>query len=175
MLAFSKINRQNYQHPPSLSDGDILYEVPFIHQRHINLCGDASINMLFAFMRKPHCLKLKNSRGIFEGLNDEKIKEALGSTGIKVAYYPLLPEHTLDDLAEYLAKGVPIICTVPFHSVSNHYVLLIGKRGGSVVIHDPWRGPNLYLPGTLFIQQMRRAINKGDDAVWMYSADLMGI
>jgi peptidase C39-like protein len=117
------------------------HNVPFIHQRHVNLCGDACINMLLAFKGRQFMAKLrKNPRGVFDGQTTDDVLAQLRAAGLPVFSLALPQDHqwTPDILGEYLQKFGPIIC-----KGSMHFVLLVGIHEEHVCIHDPWRGANM--------------------------------
>jgi papain like cysteine protease AvrRpt2 len=117
------------------------YNVPFIHQRHVNLCGDACINMLLAFKGRPYKAKLnKNPRGVFDGQTSDDVLAELKATGLPRFSLALPQNHqwTPDSLGEYLQRFGPIICKGDMH-----FVLLVGIHESHVFIHDPWRGANI--------------------------------
>jgi hypothetical protein len=117
------------------------HNVPFIHQRHVNLCGDACINMLLAFKGRPHKPKLgKNPRGVFEGQTTDDVLDQLAAAGL-TRFSLALPQNrqwTPETLGEYLQKYGPIIC-----KGSMHFVLMVGIHEEHVFVHDPWRGANM--------------------------------
>jgi ABC-type bacteriocin/lantibiotic exporter with double-glycine peptidase domain len=117
------------------------HNVPFIHQTHVNLCGDSCVNMLLAFKGRAHQAKLsKNPRGVLEGQSSKDISAALKLAGLphfRLAL-PKSRQWSADDLGEYLQKFGPIICQGTWH-----FVLLVGIHEDHVFIHDPWRGANM--------------------------------
>lgn len=117
------------------------FTVPFVHQGHVNLCGDACVEMLLAFKGRPYRSELrKNPRGIVEGSSTDDLSERLAAAGVRVYSLPLPHDRrwTPQLLAAFLQKSGPIIC-----QGAMHFVLLTGIHEGHVFIHDPWRGQNL--------------------------------
>jgi hypothetical protein len=118
----------------------IRHEVPFVHQRHLNLCGDACVEMILAFQRKPYQDKMNNSRGAFTGLDLDQISAKLTSAGLRhyTVPHPKILQWRPEDLTAYLRLGGPILC-----NGTKHWVLLTGIHDKHVFVHDPWLGPNL--------------------------------
>lgn len=115
--------------------------VPFVHQSHVNLCGDACVQMLLAFRGKQYQAKLdENPRGVFTGIQARDASEMLTNAGVKHFFVDLPPDKQCKavDLAEYLQLCGPVIC-----GGLHHFVLLVGIHEDHVFLHDPWRGPNL--------------------------------
>lgn len=115
-------------------------DVPFEQQTHVNLCGDASLNMLFTFKKKPTArvdLK-KNPRGALEGINTDDVKARIDAVDGLVAKQ-LKPKAakawTALELAQQLYAHGPLIC-----KGSQHFILLIAVNGDNCYFHDPWRG-----------------------------------
>jgi ABC-type bacteriocin/lantibiotic exporter with double-glycine peptidase domain len=117
------------------------HNVPFIHQTHVNLCGDACVNMLLAFKGRPYEAKLRNNpRGVLEGQSSNDLSARLKAAGLPhfALAHPESKQWAPTELAEYLQKFGPIIC-----QGSMHFVLLVGIHENHVFIHDPWRGANM--------------------------------
>jgi hypothetical protein len=128
----------------------VFLQVPFAHQQHINLCGDASVNMLLAYYCKEQNDLTRNPRGIIEGLQSKGIVSQLKQKDInpiRVAWpVPLAVGDklawTTKTLCAALNKYGPIICSgrLP-NDIVGHYVVLIGVSEDQAVYHDPWSGP----------------------------------
>jgi hypothetical protein len=132
------------------------HNVPFIHQTHVNLCGDACINMLLAFKGRPYQSKLsQNPRGAFEGQSTYDISGRLNAAGVLhfSLARPKNRQWTPEDLGDYLQKCGPIIC-----AGTMHFVLLVGIHEDHVFIHDPWRGANM----TKTLEDFNRFLNWED-------------
>lgn len=130
------------------------YKVHFIHQQHVNMCGDACVNMLLSFCGKPHSLRLKNNRGIFDGMLYGDITERLEREGLKPAIAPANAGLTERAFGELLSRGSPLICPAYTNSYTGHWVLVIGKHQDKIIFHDPWKGPNTILPFTEFRKRL---------------------
>lgn len=124
----------------------ISYSVEFIHQQHVNMCGDACVQMLLSFFGKPYLTVLKNNRGIFDPLNDDDVCQQLTEAGLSLRLFPLSDKLTEQKLGSYLANGAPVMCVINFNKFANHWVLLTAKHNDVFMYHDPWKGPNVTLP-----------------------------
>ncbi|RKP52504.1 papain-like cysteine protease family protein [Trinickia fusca] len=132
----------------------IYHKVRYIHQQHINLCGDACINMLMAFHNRPYRMSLNNPRGVLDGTSSGILISQLQSAGLT----PSLPRDrigqtalTMNDLAKYLIVNGPVICASKVrYGVVSHWILLIGISESEIIYHDPWRGPNLRMSISAF-------------------------
>ena len=50
-------------HGQSADSDGLSYDVTFVHQNHVNLCGDASAQMLLLFHARPPSVALKRNQG----------------------------------------------------------------------------------------------------------------
>ena len=76
------MSKRDHEH---YAQGSVRDEVPFVHQNHINLCANASAEMLLRYHGRPSHLALKrhadrddyrirrNPRGVFSGGNVDTI------------------------------------------------------------------------------------------------------
>ena len=121
--------------------------VPFEHQPHINLCGDACLNMVFGY-RNLSVFRTdlrKNPRGALTGLTTDDIIDRLRKVGLPP--HTLTPRHakqwTALELAQHLFSYGPLIC-----KGARHFVLLVAVSSSTgLAFHDPWRGQ--YMPMSL--------------------------
>ena len=146
---------QDGENPFSIDCGK--HDVEFMHQTHVNLCGDSCVNMVLKYKGKAHGNMNKNPRGAFTGINTDDVKDRLrqgGLTPLRVA-----PDgegatsYTAARIGQYLKQFGPIIATRPMH-----FVLIIGIDGDRIFYHDPWRGPNLIQT----LKQFNRSLEWGD-------------
>lgn len=114
--------------------------VEFIHQQHVNMCGDACVNMLFAYKGKAYERMFKrNPRGVLEGLDTQQVKDKLMEAELLPVPIPY-PENRkwpAQQLASLIIAYGPLIC-----AGKRHFILVFGADQNKVVYHDPWRGPN---------------------------------
>ncbi len=133
-------------------------KVPFSHQKHVNLCGDACLNMMFGAHDRPQTDLSKNPRGTFQGLNTSNILQKINQNGLQ----PSLPESKPSnnqwkeqDLSNELGKNGPAICGLSsMGGRSGHYVVLLEAKDSNVLVHDPWKGPNQTMPLTDFNKRL---------------------
>jgi hypothetical protein len=142
-------------HDHHVGDGGLEYEVPFVHQNHVNLCGDASAQMLAMFNGRAPTIAIKantghansyrlqsNPRGVVEGSNDDDVAAVIRAAGL----YPwnICPREglwTAGLVRSALEMFGPYAQSVRF-SVAGHWVVVTGTDGRNVIYHDPWRGMN---------------------------------
>ena len=114
--------------------------VEFIHQQHVNMCGDACVNMLFSYKGKVYERAFKrNPRGILEGLATQQVKDKLMEAELLPVRipYPENKKWQARQLASLINEYGPLICAGKWH-----FILVFGADQNKVVYHDPWRGPN---------------------------------
>ncbi|CAA0079198.1 Uncharacterised protein [BD1-7 clade bacterium] len=130
--------------------------VPFVHQNHVNLCGDACAAMLMMYHGKqpPYDMHLaprhddvwlmdRNPRGILAGANSDSL--ASDFLALELITYQLYPFER-----RWTAAAVEVVLNLfgPFmaakdHGVSGHWVLVVGVFNETIYYHDPWRGRNM--------------------------------
>jgi hypothetical protein len=145
------------------------YQVPFIGQGHINMCGDACVNMLLkanhkepkvamtASKRHEGAMKLsQNPRGVFQGAETEDLVRVLYSEDLN-PYIISSNEgrFTSGQIYGILSDVGPIIASVAFSSFCGHYILITGAERtrqptDRLFYHDPWRGANMSMTITEF-------------------------
>ena len=138
------------------------YQVPFIGQGHINLCGDACVNMLLKAHHKEvkvdmvpskrhdGAMKLsRNPRGMFQGAEAEDLVKVLYGEDLN-PYLISSNDGTFSSAQVYsiLSDLGPIIASVAFSSLCGHYILITGAERNrqatdKLFYHDPWRGANM--------------------------------
>lgn len=142
--------------------------VEYIPQRHVNMCGDACLNMLLAHKGQPHEKAFKhNPRGILEGLDTDQVKQKLLNAGLVPAMIqrPQNEKWSGKDLASMINEYGPVICSVKMRLGSmrvNHFVVVFGADQANVAYHDPWSGPNKRMSLDDFNKFLNR---KADDYV----------
>ena len=131
------------------------YDVPFVHQNHVNLCGDASAQMLVMFHGRPATIPLKgnaghpnsfrlkrNRRGVLEGSNEDKLVAMILASGLQAwNVCPSVGLWTGPLVRSTLETFGPYAQLVHF-SIGGHWVVVTGTDGRHVIYHDPWRGGN---------------------------------
>jgi hypothetical protein len=142
-------------HGHHVGDEGLEYEVPFVHQNHVNLCGDASAQMLVMFNGRPATIGLKanaghdgsyrlrhNPRGILEGGTDDDLVAVLRAAGLQPwNICPRVGPWTAAFVRAALETYGPYAQTVRF-GVVGHWVVVTETDGQRVIYHDPWRGSN---------------------------------
>lgn len=135
--------------PNDLANSYAFLDVPFFHQQHINLCGDASVNMLLAYHNSQTNDLSKNPRGVLTGLTSTGIKDQLKEKGVTPNSL-ILPKRLsgegkrgweIEDLCKKLNRHGPMICSGRLPGdVVDHCIVLVGASDTAVVYHDPWCG-----------------------------------
>jgi hypothetical protein len=131
-------------------------DVPFVHQNHINLCGDAAAQMLIMCNGREANLDMKpnegwgdtswrlkrNPRGTFTGGDDRALADLLQAAGLH-AYNicPRADRWTAQLVLSVLQTYGPYAQSVRF-GVCGHWVVVTGTDGQDVFFNDPWRGRN---------------------------------
>jgi len=143
-------------HGHHVQKGGLEYDVPFVHQNHVNLCADASAQMVILFNERPATLPMKlnvghkysyrlrrNPRGILEGGNGDYIVAMIQAAGLQAwKIRPLFRRWTAESVRSALEIYGPYAQSVRF-SVGYHRVVVTGTDGLNVIYHDPWRGRNM--------------------------------
>jgi hypothetical protein len=142
-------------HGHHVGDGGLEYEVPFVHQNHVNLCGNASAQMLVMFNGRAPTNAIKsntghsnsyrlrrNPRGVVEGANDDDVAALIRAAGLHP--WNICPREGLWTAAfvrAALETYGPYAQSVRF-GVAGHWVVVTGTDGHNIIYHDPWRGMN---------------------------------
>jgi hypothetical protein len=141
--------------------GSLMLRVPFVAQKHVNLCSDASAMMILqAWGYATNRTTKTNPRGAFQGarLSDHTDLVNQGptewSTEVDVDPGGLDAKTWSIQLGQRGPIGCSISGVLPGTA---HCVVLIGAYGdqGHVVIHDPWRGPRLSMSADRFNEVLR--------------------
>jgi hypothetical protein len=137
---------------------NIFHNVGFVHQNHINLCGDACTSMLLLYRGKmalaavdpspKHAnvfLMRDNPRGVLTGSNTGTL--IAGMKGANLQVYDVSPQAgaawTAQTLGDALTTFGPVMICVAFSAAAYHWILLTGIQNSTIFYHDPWRGRNM--------------------------------
>ncbi|MBF7143131.1 MULTISPECIES: papain-like cysteine protease family protein [Pseudomonas] len=152
-------------------------DVPFFHQQHINLCGDASVNMLLAYHNSQTNDLSKNPRGVLTGLTSDGIKDQLKEKGITPISLGL-PKRLnakgkrgweIEDLCKKLNRHGPFVCSGRLQGdVVNHCIVLVGASDNTIVYHDPWCGARR----TKTLEQFNTFLNWDDPDAMIFGAKI---
>lgn len=121
----------------------------YVHQEHINMCGEAACCMLMRFAGTAASPPRKNPRGPLEGADWEDHLRAqyprLKKQGrLRATGGAWTPETLMDQL---LAVGPMMVsgnfAKIPVAGWTGHYVVIKGIQGDDVYLFDPWHGPNV--------------------------------
>ncbi len=160
---FGMSQRDHGHIPLSPDDGDpqhVYYpNVPFVHQNHINLCGDACVAMLLLHHKKTMLYRIdkasvhvreavwtmrENPRGIVQGADPDELAGVFIAAGLFVYnVQPCLSEAWSEpSLRRVLTVFGPFMAALE-SDASGHWILITGVLNNTVYCHDPWRGRNL--------------------------------
>ncbi len=143
-IAKKVLGRSNYSKTRIQTDG-YGYEVPFIKQKHANMCGDACLEMLSQYMGWGLNINLgTNPRGAFDGLDGSDVLTTYG-TRVCQGY-----ANNAQQLEGLLKRRGPIMCAGTFAhmgviGVQGHWILIKGADASHFWTHDPWHGANVKL------------------------------
>lgn len=148
----TRMTKRNHGHTAT-GAGSVQLNVPFVHQNHINMCGDASVNMALKSHGKDFDAPVKesvghggdvrlrrNPRGVLEGLTTDDVIDRLKAKGLEpISLDPSSTRNiTAAELKGWLNEHGPLIIKGP-----SHFMIITGVDGNSVFYHDPWRGKNM--------------------------------
>lgn len=117
-----------------------LLAVPYMPQTDA-LCGGAAAAMVFRYWGDAHAgvqefTSLVDRRA--GGIADEVLVKAIGDRGWSAERV----DGSLEALWEHLARGEPAIVLLSDRGTRYHYVVVVGRTAGDVIVHDPSWGPN---------------------------------
>ncbi len=124
----------------------------YVHQEHINMCGEACCVMLAKFAGEKAELPKKNPRGPFEGAEWDDLaqtyKSSFAKNLLKKNYVGASGNKwTIEQLKQQLLQVGPMMVSgefvdLPLAGWMGHWVVIKGVQGDNVYLHDPWHGPN---------------------------------
>ena len=129
---------------PADAPSSMQLRVPFVPQRHVNLCSDACAIMIAQAWGEMTITNTKtNPRGAFESA---EIKDHQPIAGRIIDWKEIQPSSAwgIKDYLYYMAAFGPLGCFLKGSIPGTmHYVVLIGGSEGkqTVTLHDPWKGP----------------------------------
>jgi len=129
----------------------LILSVPYVPQTDA-LCGGAAAAMVFRYWGDAHAgvqqfAPLVDRRA--GGIADTVLVDAIAKDGWIVDRF----DGTLASLDDHLGRGEPIIVLLGGRGALYHYVVVVGRSEGSVVVHDPSWGPNRGIREAEFMKQ----------------------
>ena len=127
------------------------YAVPFIKQKHANMCGDACMEMLSRYFGWNLNIDMgHNPRGATDGLSSGDVPSAYG-TRVCAGYV-----YAIQALEDLLKRRGPIMCSGKFAHMGilgdqGHWILVKGADAGHFWTHDPWHGANVKIAKTQLV------------------------
>ena len=165
-IAKKVLGRSGYSKSRMQTDG-YGYDVPYIKQKHANMCGEACVEMLSQYYGWGFNINMgSNPRGMAEGLDGA---DMLGAYGTKLTVGYAQGAYFIEDL---LKRRGPIICSGEFAHMgilgdSGHWIVVKGADGGNFWTHDPWHGANVKVAKTTFENALHRSTR--DDPTILYA------
>jgi Papain-like cysteine protease AvrRpt2 len=159
--------RQDFHEDRQQPVGTWAHPVPFIRQRHTNMCGDACVLMLASYYYGTDALS-EETRNVRGGINMKKNPRGpIDGLDLPGPYANFLDNVFLwqeagtvrEKLIRHLEDYPMIVggdfCNMGILGEVGHWVVLKGRsdEGGSdqdFYIHDPWHGANIKVPQQAF-------------------------
>lgn len=126
-----------------IQDGGTEFKVPYVKQSHVNMCGDACVEMLSRYYDWGLNINMaRNTRGITDGLTGAEALQRLGDKGCR-GY-----AARLGDLKNLLTRRGPLMCGGAFAHMGvlgtqGHWIIIKGMDATHFWTHDPWHGANV--------------------------------
>jgi len=160
--------RKDFQEDTSQPVGTWGHPVPFIRQRHMNMCGDACVLMLASYYGtdtnevKNGIDMKKNPRGPTDGLDLPGPYANVLDNVLLWQGAGTVREKLIRHLEEYPMIVGGDFCNMGILGEVAHWVVLKGRSAedGSdqdFYIHDPWHGANIRVPQEAFAQKVDRS------------------
>jgi hypothetical protein len=140
------------------ADPNILLPLPangFEPQKHINMCGEACVAMLYKYHGADAGIDMsRNPRGIMEGSDDV----ALANRFPRIQWWKYKQKMTRYRLAYGLTTHGPLIASGDFARFMGkrwgHFILVNGIIDNVVHIADPWHGEDRRKPFDWFAEKL---------------------
>ena len=130
-----------------------MHDVPYLHQGHVNLCGDACVEMIRRYYGqksdRPSSVNsagveylVENPRGPFKGLSKEEIQEEIADLDFELQAQDKFHKTYIilkRDLSKLIQQG-PLLFSYAETGLYGHYVVIAGVVGDELIVHDPWSG-----------------------------------
>ena len=140
------------------ADPSTVYQVPFVAQKHINMCGEACVVMLQKFKGAPVSINMNvNPRGLSEG--GDGVGELANQHGLRNHYFQGDTNNlTSKKIADALDNYGPLICAGEYARFIGkrfgHFIVVTGIHGNLVFINDPWHGSSRAKPVDRFAPKL---------------------
>jgi len=135
------------------SPNSVTLRVPYIYQNHVNLCADASAMMiLLAWGFEPNRGVDENPRLPFKGSRIEEHTNLVEGGAIwDTATIGKVNKPTNAEFLFLLKHKGPLGVSTKGHS---QVLIGIDNAENTVILHDPWKGPNKVNTFQKFINEM---------------------
>jgi ABC-type bacteriocin/lantibiotic exporter with double-glycine peptidase domain len=142
--------------PDSAASEVVRLTVPYVRQTKA-LCGGAAAAMVFRYWGDARAdpnqfapLLDRAAGGLATGV----LANAIEDRGWRVVRFT----GSIESVADLLRDGRPVIVLLKVRSGRFHYVVVVGTTDtGSIVVHDPARGPSQSLPIQKFLAAWKPA------------------
>lgn len=140
--------------------------VPYYKQDKIYTCGPASLQMVFKFLgefESEKTLTKKTGTSPDTGTSHKSMVSVARSKGFVCRE---IKRASLDDLAESLENGLPVIVNFiePTDNTS-HYAVVTSIERGEVILNDPWNGKDFKIEEKEFVSRWHN--KKNTSKRWM--------
>lgn len=131
------------------------WAVPYVRQRHANMCGNACVQMLSQYYGWGIAINMKsNPRGAMEGFE-------VDTSTYAARFAKLLRVLRVDEFENHLRRYGPLMCAGDFAAMGimgtqGHWVVVKGADNDNFWIHDPWHGSNIPRSKVWFIGRLDR-------------------
>lgn len=146
----------------------MMLNVPFFRQDTDHTCGPASLQMSLSFLGT---LKSERALARAAGTTHEAgtRHSAMIDTARRAGFYCYVNAgSTLDEVRHFLSAGLPVI--VHFNEPSeddDHYAVIVGTRGNTLVLNDPWNGKGFTMHRRTFLARWRGRQEGNTYSRWM--------
>ncbi len=128
------------------SKPEVLLPVPFFKQDRSFTCGPTAVQMACAFwgarLSESKLVKLAHSSPF--GTSHGGLLQSVLDAGL---YCYLNADTSIEEIKYLLRSGWPVIVNYTEPSTNDgHYAVAVGFSERSIILNDPWNGPNFKLP-----------------------------
>src|SRR5579864_442140 len=128
-------------------------EVPYVPQTDV-LCGGAAAAMVLRYWGDAHASAQEFQPLVDRragGIADTVLVADIARRGWSVDRF----DGSLAQIDQSLTAREPVIVLLADHHSRFHYVVVVGRGPGAVIVHDPSWGPSRVVPETEFLKRWR--------------------
>jgi ABC-type bacteriocin/lantibiotic exporter with double-glycine peptidase domain len=148
------LGRQNFSETTDQADG-YGWAVPYVRQRHANMCGDACVQMLSLYYGWGINIEMTtNPRGVVDGLE-------LEGSAYASRFERVRGLTTAAGFEDALKRYGPLMCSGVYAMMGmlgdqGHWVVVKGADSTNFYLHDPWHGANVQRDKDWFIDRLEK-------------------